>query len=155
VGRRNEAIVRRQTPKRRYIEIWEARSRRRRARLKQALTRPVDALGALRKRNWLRRVQTALTTRKEWLQARLSHVNGLQEVVNAAIAQDTPKPTVPVPVKPAPVQPTQPITQPKSTFPVGTQPIKPERSPSSAGRTVGSKPKSATASKIAKGPRKP
>jgi hypothetical protein len=80
--------VPRETSRRTYIERWEVRARVRRENLERELARPVDSLGALRTRNWIRRVQAGITARKAWLEARLRHVSALETIVNSAIHRD-------------------------------------------------------------------
>jgi hypothetical protein len=107
--------------RRRHLERWKARAIRRQERLKRTLARPVHSLGALRRRNWLRRFRATLATRKAWLEARLAHLQAVERLANPAVPQHQPIPanprgviqgagqratlTYPVPVRTAPQPP--------------------------------------------------
>jgi hypothetical protein len=70
--------------RRRYLERWNMRARRRRQRLQRILERSVHPLGPVRRRNWLRRFRVNLATRRAWLEARLAHLHALEQLANSA-----------------------------------------------------------------------
>lgn len=88
------------TAGRRHLERWKARAKRRQERLKRALAQPVHSLGAVRRSRWLGRFRMRLATRRAWLEARLGHLEELEQLVNL----NTASPNTVAHRKPSPVR---------------------------------------------------
>ena len=71
------------TPRRRYIERWKVKARLRRQRLQRRLEQSVRPVGAIRRRNWLRRFRVNLARRRAWLETRLAHLHALEQLANS------------------------------------------------------------------------
>ena len=70
-----------------FLRRWKARAKERRDRLERVLARPAQDTGKQNARVlWIQRTTNALATRREWLQARLEHVEALQAILQDALS---------------------------------------------------------------------